>query len=142
MEDDVAGLRHLAGLLADCGQIILTVPAYPWLWGGEDVISGHHRRYTGGGLREACTRAGLEPLFSSHFNLAILPAMAAAIAARRVLAPAGAPRSNVRAVPGPVNRLLYRVAAAESRLVGTETASLPAGASIVCRLRRKGAAAA
>jgi trans-aconitate methyltransferase len=44
VDDDVGTLRTLASMLAPAGQIVLTVPAYAWLWGGEDVISQHRRR--------------------------------------------------------------------------------------------------
>ncbi|MBI5524853.1 MAG: class I SAM-dependent methyltransferase [Deltaproteobacteria bacterium] len=137
LDDDAAGLDRLAKLLAPRGQIILTVPAYTWLWGGEDEISGHRRRYSKRSLLAVSALAGLEPLFFSHFNLGILPAMAAVIAFRKAIAGKGAKRSNLRAVPGPVNRLLYRLTSMEARMVGREKAALPAGASIVCRLRKK-----
>src|SRR5262245_9000419 len=39
LDDDVEELRTLRSLLARGGQIVLTVPAYGWLWSGEDVIS-------------------------------------------------------------------------------------------------------
>src|SRR5262245_42709297 len=48
LDDDVAGLRRMRRFVRPGGQIILTVPAYRWLWSGEDVISEHRRRYTRG----------------------------------------------------------------------------------------------
>ena len=62
LDDDVEGLRAIAALLAPGGQLVVTAPAYDWLWSGEDVISAHRRRYTradaasrraGGRLRRA-----------------------------------------------------------------------------------------
>jgi SAM-dependent methyltransferase len=85
VDDDVGTLRTLASLLAPGGQIVLTVPAYAWLWGGEDVISQHRRRYTMSSLRGAVRAAGLWVRFASYFNAAILPGVAAVAWARRLV---------------------------------------------------------
>jgi SAM-dependent methyltransferase len=79
LDDDVRGLRELDSLLAPGGQIVLTVPAYDWLWSGEDVISEHRRRYTRSRVVRACQAAGLQVRYASYFNLAILPAMAGVV---------------------------------------------------------------
>lgn len=135
LDDDVKGLLALRGLLAPGGQIVLTVPAYDWLWSGEDVISEHRRRYTRSGLVRACRAAGLEVRYASYFNLAILPAMAGVVWARRLLARGAAPQSNLW-MPWPwLNRLLVALCSREAGWVGAQRLVLPAGASIVCRVR-------
>jgi SAM-dependent methyltransferase len=135
LADDVVGLRRLRDLLAPGGQLVLTVPAYDLLWSGEDVISAHHRRYTRRLLERTCRAAGLEVLFVSYFNLALLPAIATMIWARRLVDRNWAARSNVEPVPAWLNRCLEAVSAFETRRVGDERLRLPAGASLVCRLR-------
>lgn len=135
LPDDVAGLVRLRTLLAPGGQLVLTVPAYDFLWSGEDVISAHHRRYTRRTLEAVCHAAGLEVLFMSYFNMALLPVMAGVIWARRLLDRDWASRSNVQPVPGWLNRCFETVSAFETRRVGDERLRLPAGASLVCRLR-------
>ena len=138
LDDDVDGLRTLRGLLAVGGQIVLTVPAYGWLWGGEDVISEHRRRYTRAQLVRACEAAGLAVRYASYFNLAILPAMAAVVWARRVFAPSAPPRSNLSTPPAWLNEALYALTSREAGWVGDERVSLPAGASILCRVAATG----
>ena len=138
LDDDVRGLRELGGLLAPGGQLVLTVPAYDWLWSGEDVISEHRRRYTRSRLLRACQSAGLQVRYASYFNLALLPAMAGVVWARRLLARRAAPRSNLW-MPSPwLNQLLYAIASREAGWVGAQRVSLPAGASIVCRVQASG----
>jgi SAM-dependent methyltransferase len=44
--DDVAFLRATRRLVVPGGRLYLTVPAYQWLWSGEDIAAGHARRYT------------------------------------------------------------------------------------------------
>lgn len=136
IEDDVATLRQLRRLLMPGrGEIVVTVPAYQWLWGDEDVLSHHFRRYTKKSLAETCARAGFDVLFMSHFNLSVLPLQAALIWARQLWPTTTPPRTNVQPLPELVNELLFRITVLEARLVGAERRRLPAGSSIVCRLR-------
>jgi len=135
-EDDVTGLGEMTRFLVPDGQLVLTVPAYDWLWSGEDVVSRHLRRYTRRRLVAACAAAELRVLYASYFNLSILPAMAATIWTRRLLDPATRERSNVKPTAPWLNEALYTITAAEARWVGDERLALPAGASLVCRLAR------
>jgi SAM-dependent methyltransferase len=135
MDDDVAALRTIAGLLAPGGQLIATVPAYEWLWSGEDVISAHRRRYTRDRLLHAARAAGFDVLFSSYFFASVLPGVAAVVWGRRLLSPRWPAQSNLDAHPRWLGGVLHAVTAAEARLVGDERLSLPAGASLICRLR-------
>ncbi len=132
-DDDAASLREMSRLLAPGGALVITVPAYRWLWSGEDEISRHRRRYDRRTLAAACGRAGLEIRFLSYVNLSILPAMAAVVWARRLLGRDGAPRSNLQPTPRGLDSLLYGITSLEARAVGAERLRLPAGASLVCR---------
>ena len=55
------------------GLVIVTVPAYRWLWSPHDDLVGHHRRYTLGELRTSLSGAGLVLLWSSAFYGFLLP---------------------------------------------------------------------
>jgi SAM-dependent methyltransferase len=135
-DDDVAGLVEMTRFLVSDGQLVLTVPAYRWLWSGEDVISRHRRRYTRRALVAACTAAELRVLYASYFNLAILPAVAATIWTRRLLDSQTLEQSNVHPTASWLNEALYQITSAEARWVGDERMALPAGASLICRLAR------
>jgi len=137
LDDDVEGLRTIAGLLAPGGQLVVTVPAYDWLWSGEDVISAHRRRYTRGRLLAAARAAGFDVLFSSYFFASVLPGIAAVVWGRRLASKNWRTQSNLDAHPRWLGGVLHAVTAAEARLVGDERVSLPAGASLVCRLRSR-----
>ena len=136
MDDDIEGLRAIAGLLAPGGQLIVTVPAYDWLWSGEDVISAHRRRYTRDSLLRAARAAGFEVLFASYFLASVLPGVAAVVWGRRLVSNRWRSQTNLDAHPRWLGGVLRAVTSAEARLVGDERLSLPAGASLVCRLRR------
>lgn len=67
IKDDAGVLRQLARLIAPGGRLYLTVPAYQWLWSNEDVISGHHRRYTRRRLSDLVHAAGFTVEFATYF---------------------------------------------------------------------------
>jgi len=53
-------LLHAATrLLAANGRILVTVPAFKWLWTTHDDVNHHLRRYTANEIRRALTDAGL-----------------------------------------------------------------------------------
>jgi SAM-dependent methyltransferase len=60
IEDDVAALRSVAGMLRPGGAVVLIVPAFPSAMSAFDRTIGHFRRYTVGSLRTALVDAGLE----------------------------------------------------------------------------------
>jgi len=88
IEDDRGALRRCAELLNPGGLVLVTVPAYGWMWGRQDEVNRHFRRYTLGRLRRLLAEAGLAPVRATYFNTILLPPIAlfrlAAAFARRV----------------------------------------------------------
>jgi SAM-dependent methyltransferase len=72
--DPVTVLRHAAATLGDAGGMIVTVPAYPWLYGDWDRQLGHHRRYTSQAMRQQVRDAGLNMERLGYWNIFTLPA--------------------------------------------------------------------
>lgn len=58
IEDDRKFLQKTSELLADGGQLILSVPARMKYWSKDDEIVGHYRRYEKKELYEKLTEAG------------------------------------------------------------------------------------
>lgn len=73
VDDDRGALRALRSRLRPGGRLVLTVPAFPWLWSAHDEVNLHHRRYTRESLVDALRDAGLEMVKGSYFNLLLLP---------------------------------------------------------------------
>lgn len=69
IEDDLTALRNVTRLLAENGQIIITVPALPFLYGKRDEQFKHYRRYTSKTLRRLLEAVDLEIAFIRWWNL-------------------------------------------------------------------------
>ena len=134
VDDDAAVLAAAARLLRPGGTLLVTVPALPCLWGSQDVVSHHKRRYTARSLCGAFSRAGLRPAWHTYFNTALLPAIAFVRVARRLLGRVDEARSDFeQGRPGLVNEILARVFALERHLVGR--VRLPVGVSLLAVAR-------
>lgn len=68
VDDDRGALAELYRVLAPGGHLLLTVPAFPSLWGLQDEVAHHKRRYRMQGLRECIRASGFEIRRSYHFN--------------------------------------------------------------------------
>lgn len=74
IDDDEAELALMRDALVEGGRALIFVPAYQWLYGSFDEMVGHRRRYTLGGLRAKCERAGMRVVLSTYFDSAgVLP---------------------------------------------------------------------
>lgn len=73
IEDDRGTLRWLTTALRPGGRLYLTVPAFGWLWSGEDVSAGHHRRYSRSSLVARLREAGLQVDQASYLFAPLVP---------------------------------------------------------------------
>lgn len=76
VEDDFSAIQSAFDLLEVGGTLILTVPAYRWLWSRHDEIHMHKRRYTKKEIKELLNNCGFNIRFISYFNFFLfLPAV-------------------------------------------------------------------
>ena len=131
LDADVAALETARRALRPGGLLVITVPAYRWLWSGHDVALGHRRRYTARGLARLVERAGFHVVHASYFNTLLFPAVALTRVWKRLTGDA----SHDLHRPSPaVNRWLERVFALERHVV--PRVALPFGASLLLVARR------
>ena len=134
IEDDRTTLSSLGERLKDGGKILITVPALPWLWSRHDERHHHYRRYTRKSLEKTVQDAGLELKHSFYANYFLLP-VAMGLRALKALLRSESPDDQMPS--NWLNRVLYRIFAAEQHLIGR--ISMPVGLS-VCAVVSKPAA--
>lgn len=130
VEDDVAALRELRRVSAPGGALVITAPAYRWLWSSHDEAHHHHRRYTRPELERRAREAGWRPVRATYFNTILLPAVAAVRKLRPHRSYSG--RSDAELTPGALNPVLEQPMRLEAALI-RRGASLPFGVSIGLR---------
>jgi SAM-dependent methyltransferase len=115
VEDDVAALKAIAGLLKPGGKILITVPAHQWMWSAHDVVNHHKRRYSKGTLTAALQKAGLKWRKLRWFNSLLFPA---AVAARMVGKLTGKDDSDDSPPAKPLNAVFQTIFRLERHLLG------------------------
>ncbi len=73
LDEPVEAYRETARCLRPGGVLVVNEPAHRWLYSYHDVSVGGKRRF---GRRELCAllrEAGLEPVYSTHWNFLPLP---------------------------------------------------------------------
>lgn len=131
LDDEAATLETARALLRPGGVLLVTVPAYQWLWTFHDVTLGHRRRYTARRLRRVVDAAGFHVDRVSYFSTLLFPAIAAVRLLHRLTRRKA---HDLSRPPRLLNSLLERLFAAERHVVPTP--GLPFGSSIVLIGRR------
>ncbi|MDE0036202.1 MAG: class I SAM-dependent methyltransferase [Gammaproteobacteria bacterium] len=132
IDDDDGALGCIAECLRPGGWLLITVPAFAFLWSSHDEALHHKRRYRLPALLAKLDTAGFAVAYGSYYNgLLFLPALAIRLAdrVRRGSARAGATRTVA-----PLDRLLEFVFGLETKLIGR--LGLPFGLSIVVLARK------
>jgi SAM-dependent methyltransferase len=73
IDDQLAILKSTQHYLTQNGKILLTVPAFEFLWSPHDDFVHHVRRYTKNGLKKTVEEAGYKVERISYFNSILFP---------------------------------------------------------------------
>jgi SAM-dependent methyltransferase len=132
LDDDIAGLREMRRVLRPAGRVVLFVPAFMFLWGVQDDISHHRRRYTLPELKQKLRDSGLKVERASYANITFFVPI---LIGRTLMRLTGfRPSSENNLTIGALNGLLGRVLGAENWWL--RRLKFPFGVSIVCVARR------
>jgi SAM-dependent methyltransferase len=136
--DELGVLQECARVLKPGGKLIVTVPAFMWLWSYNDEINAHERRYTAPELQQKLELCGLYIKRISYNNFFLFPA----IAGIRVLRPYNpglkSPhldqepdvyQVDMEPIPEPANTVLHGVGWLEAEIL--ERGHLPFGTSVI-----------
>ncbi len=132
LDDDLAGLKEMRRALRPDGRALLFVPAFMFLWGVQDDISNHRRRYTLAGLKDVVSRAGFEVERATYANITFfLPILVGRLLMRLT---GYRPASENNLTVGFLNGVLGSIFGVEAPLL--RYLNFPFGVSIICVARR------
>ena len=77
VDDDIGLIRKYTDRMPINGRLLITVPAFQYLWSGHDVFLEHRRRYTLSSLEKVVQKAGLRVLKGRYFFGSLFPVVAA-----------------------------------------------------------------
>ena len=130
IEDERAALKKIESVLEPGGVVVMTVPAFPFLWSEHDVISGHKRRYTKGSMEAAIgASTGLTILRLTYFNtLFFIPIVLVRLIKNALKVQKS--RSDIFVLPKALNNALAWLFGSEGALL--RWVNFPFGASLLC----------
>ena len=133
IDDDEKSLNVLKGYANNNGKLLITVPAYQFLWSTHDEIHHHKRRYTAKYLNEIITNNGWKLEYISYFNSFLFP-LAIIDRIRKIIFPL--PDDNKLKIPNKiVNYIFEKIFCLESNFIGR--LSFPFGLSIIAVAKKE-----
>jgi 2-polyprenyl-3-methyl-5-hydroxy-6-metoxy-1,4-benzoquinol methylase len=133
LEKDKESVAAAAELLKPGGIMIVTVPAYQWLWSKWDTHHHHYRRYNRSMLKSAMNHSSLNLEMISYYNTWLFPLAATTRIAGNILSKEGEV-GPIKVPMAPVNAAFREIFASERALLGR--VPLPFGLSLVAVARR------
>ena len=133
LDDDAAGLQEMRRVLRPGGTLLLFVPAFMFLWGVQDDVSHHRRRYRLPALRRLLEEGGFEVEKGTYANMTFFVPVLLVRTFMRWLGIRAATEYgiNIKKLNTPLSRLF-----AAERFFLTR-GSFPFGVSALCVARRK-----
>jgi SAM-dependent methyltransferase len=135
MDNDLAGLKEMRRVLRPGGRVLLFVPTFMFLWGLQDEVSNHRRRYRLPELRRVLEQAGFEVERTTYANITFFLPILLIRKLMRLTGVRAASENNVN-VPA-LNGILGIFFGAESWIL--RWMNLPFGVSGLCVARTKAA---
>ena len=128
IENDLEVLKEWNGLLKPGGKLVLTVPAYQWLWSEHDESLHHYRRYTASKLHQLLNLAGYKVDKRSYAIFSTFPLIVGYRLIRSIL-PKKERSSSYVFLPSSINSLLIGILKIEATVL--KYINIPFGTSIL-----------
>jgi len=133
LNEDTIGIKEIHRTLAREGMVVLTVPAFEFLWGTQDVVGMHKRRYSKKEFLRKLEHEGFTILKSSYFNFILFTPI---LFARRMIRLLGLKIASENEINFPlINFFLKAIFSLESFIL--RYFPFPLGVSIFCIAQKK-----
>jgi SAM-dependent methyltransferase len=132
LDDDICGINESYRVLKENGLLILTVPAFRFLWGTQDRATGHKRRYTKKEIVNRLRQVGFDISRSSYFNFFLFFPI---LVARQIIHYLNPKIESENEINSPLINLLLKVIFSLEVYI-LKYFSFPFGVSILCIARK------
>lgn len=111
VSDDLALLKEYTNSMEAEGHVLITVPAFQFMWSPHDVFLEHHRRYSLKQIEALVRKAQLTPVRSCYYFASLFPAVAAMRLCKSLFRKRSstAARSELKIYPNWLNRALTTI---------------------------------
>ncbi|WKZ32469.1 MAG: class I SAM-dependent methyltransferase [Thermodesulfobacteriota bacterium] len=133
IRDDGATLKELARTIKSGGYLVLSEPAFMFVYGPHDEAQHCRKRYTAGEMKKLTEACGLRVEKLTYFNFFLFPVFVAHRLRKRWSGIES--ESDVQRISPLLNSLLCILLRLEAGIIGGLT-SLPLGSSVVCIARK------
>ncbi len=139
-ENDVSAIDRWKSFLKDGGRLFITVPAFSCLWGTNDRVCHHYRRYTKASLSDGLRQSALTIERISYINaLMFFPVWVSRNIKEKLEVLVSGEKQptdcwDFAMPPSPVNTLLERTFSWEANWL--PNGDLPIGTSVICVARK------
>ena len=133
IDDDCAALAEYYRIIRKGGVLLVTVPAYDFLWGPHDEVNDHKRRYIAKELKNKVEEAGFTVKEMTYFDTFLFPFFVLVRMGHRVSKMINSrykPRSDLKMRRPWINYLLKIIFSLEDPLL--KKLNFPYGASLLC----------
>ena len=127
IREDAETIELVNRLLKTGGHLVVTVPAYSWMFGPHDEFLHHKRRYSVAKLKTLLKGTELEASYLTYFNSILFPAVAI-VRLKEALIKGGRYGAN-NVPPNLLNRFLEKIFSFERHFIGRFY--IPFGVSIL-----------
>lgn len=131
IEDDTKAFSECFRILKDKGRMLLTVPAFGFLWSEHDVAFGHKRRYKIPDLKKKLALAGFKIEKITYCMFFVFLPISILRICQNYLVKSDIPHATLPTLPKCINYFLLSLLRIENLLIRAGF-NFPFGVSIVC----------
>lgn len=135
LDNDLVALKNMKKVLTHNGRLIITVPAFIFLWSAHDENCNHKRRYTRKELETLIKESGFGIEYLSYYNFWLFPLILLLRSIFKLLRINKNSDIENRSSGKITNQILYKIFKSEIFFIKREI-RMPFGVSIIAILRR------
>ena len=128
IQNDMQALSEISRVLKIGGFLLITVPAFSWMWSKMDDL-GHYRRYTKSQLQNLLKQTMLKPVFITYYNFFLFPLAIFQRLTERIIQKKVTSENFLPSLPWWLNQLFYMIFSRERNWI--EYVSFPFGLSLL-----------